>query len=176
MTTQTAAASTNVITGRTHVYERDHINTDEIIPARYLTTDDEAELARHAMEDLDTEFPDRVEPGDILVAGKNFGTGSSREHAVWALRGAGIALVMAESYARIFYRNSINNGFLALEIPNVAEYFEDGDVAEVDLDAGTVTNRRTGEVLTFPALPDFTLDVRKAGGYLEYLKGKGEIL
>lgn len=162
--------SGETISGRCHLYDRDHINTDEIIPARYLTTDDEAELAQHAMEDLDTEFPNKVQDGDILIAGRNFGTGSSREHAVWAIRGAGIALVIAESYSRIFYRNAINNGFLALEIPGAVDHFDDGDVVEVDLDAGTVTNRRTGEVLEFPPLPDFTKDVRSAGGYLEYLK------
>lgn len=161
-----------IISGHCHVYGREHINTDEIIPARYLTTDDEEELAKHAMEDLDVEFPTKVQDGDILIAGRNFGTGSSREHAVWALRGAGIALVIAESYSRIFYRNSINNGFLSLEIPGAVDHFEDGDVAEVDLDAGTVTNTRTGEVLDFPPLPDFTKDVRSAGGYLEYLKNR----
>lgn len=160
------------IRGRVHVYRRDHINTDEIIPARYLTSDDPEYLGLHAMEDLDPEFPKKVQPGDIVIAGKNFGTGSSREHAVWALRAAGVALVIADNYANIFYRNAINNGFLALEVPGAADAFETGDEAVVDLRAGTLTNTRTGQTLTFAPLPDFALKVREAGGYLEYLKAR----
>nr|WP_290665413.1 3-isopropylmalate dehydratase small subunit [Ardenticatena sp.] len=160
------------IRGRVHVYRRDHINTDEIIPARYLTSDDPEYLGLHAMEDLDPDFPKKVQSGDILIAGKNFGTGSSREHAVWALRAAGVALVIADNYANIFYRNAINNGFLALEVPGAAEAFETGDEAVVDLRAGTLTNSRTGQTLTFAPLPEFALKVREAGGYLEYLKAR----
>ena len=96
---------------KAHVYNRDHINTDEIIPARYLNTDDQAELARHCLEDLDTGFVKKVKAGDIIVAGEDFGCGSSREHAVWAIRGAGVQTVIAKTFARIFYRNAINNGF-----------------------------------------------------------------
>ena len=94
-----------------HKYNRDHINTDEIIPARYLNTDDQAELAKHCMEDLDKDFVKKVKDGDCIVVGEDFGCGSSREHAVWAIRGAGVTTVIAKSFARIFYRNAINNGF-----------------------------------------------------------------
>lgn len=153
-----------------HVFARDHINTDEIIPARYLTTDVEAELAPHAMEDYDKNFVRRVKPGDIIVAGADFGCGSSREHAVWALRGAGVAAVIAPNFARIFYRNAINNGFLALECENVVETFMDGDPAELDLTGGTITNTRTGQTLTFVPVPQFALDVQRAGGWLEYMR------
>jgi len=100
---------------KAHVYKRDHINTDEIIPARYLNTDEKAELASHCLEDLDKEFVDKVKEGDVIVAGEDFGCGSSREHAVWAIRGAGVATVIAKSFARIFYRNAINNGFYLIE-------------------------------------------------------------
>ena len=96
---------------KAHVYKRDHINTDEIIPARYLNTDDEKELATHCLEDLDTEFVKKVQAGDVIVAGEDFGCGSSREHAIWAIRGAKVGTVIARSFARIFYRNAINNGF-----------------------------------------------------------------
>ncbi|SMB93425.1 3-isopropylmalate dehydratase small subunit [Deinococcus hopiensis] len=155
-----------------HVFARDHINTDEIIPARHLTTDEEAELAKYAMEDYDKTFVRRVKPGDIIVAGADFGCGSSREHAVWALRGAGVAAVIAPNFARIYYRNSINNGFLALECENVVETFMDGDEAELDLKGGTITNVRTGQSLTFVPVPQFALDVQKAGGWLEYMKAQ----
>ena len=157
-----------------HVFARDHINTDEIIPARHLTTDVEAELAKYAMEDYDKGFVRRVKPGDIIVAGADFGCGSSREHAVWALRGAGVAAVIAPNFARIYYRNSINNGFLALECENVVETFMDGDEADLDLKGGTITNTRTGQTLTFVPVPQFALDVQQAGGWLEYMKAREE--
>ncbi|WP_019584839.1 3-isopropylmalate dehydratase small subunit [Deinococcus apachensis] len=157
-----------------HVFARDHINTDEIIPARHLTTDVEAELAKYAMEDYDRDFVRRVKPGDIIVAGADFGCGSSREHAVWALRGAGVAAVIAPNFARIYYRNSINNGFLALECENVVETFMDGDEANLDLGGGTITNERTGQTLTFVPVPQFALDIQKAGGWLEYMKAREE--
>ncbi|GMA14853.1 3-isopropylmalate dehydratase small subunit [Deinococcus metallilatus] len=153
-----------------HVFARAHINTDEIIPARHLTTDVESELAKYAMEDYDKNFVRRVKPGDIIVAGADFGCGSSREHAVWALRGAGVAAVIAPNFARIFYRNAINNGFLALECEDVVETFMDGDPAELDLTGGTITNARTGQTLTFVPVPQFALDVQKAGGWLEYMR------
>ena len=107
--------------GKSHVYKRDNINTDEIIPARYLNTDSEEELARHCMEDIDTEFVAKVAAGDFIVGGEDFGCGSSREHAVWAIRGAKVAAVIAGSFARIFYRNAINCGFLVVELPGIAE-------------------------------------------------------
>ncbi|AFZ65623.1 3-isopropylmalate dehydratase small subunit [Deinococcus peraridilitoris] len=155
---------------KVHVFGRDHINTDEIIPARHLTTDVEAELAKFAMEDYDKDFVRRVESGDIVVAGADFGCGSSREHAVWALRGAGVGAVIAPNFARIFYRNAINNGFLALECERVTQAFQDGDEADLDLQGGTITNKRTGEALTFVPVPQFALDVQKAGGWLEYMR------
>ena len=104
-----------------HVYTRNHINTDEIIPARYLNTDDRVELAKHCMEDLDKDFVNKVKDGDVIVAGEDFGCGSSREHAVWAIHGAGIQTVIAKSFARIFYRNAINNGFYLIESPDTLE-------------------------------------------------------
>jgi 3-isopropylmalate/(R)-2-methylmalate dehydratase small subunit len=108
------------VQGNAHVYAKNHINTDEIIPARYLNSDQEAELAGHAMEDIDVNFIKKVRTGDFIVSGDDFGCGSSREHAVWALRGAGIRAVIANSFARIFYRNCINNGFLAIECQGAA--------------------------------------------------------
>ena len=155
---------------KVHVFARAHINTDEIIPARHLTSDIESELAKFAMEDYDKTFVGRVQPGDIIVAGPDFGCGSSREHAVWAIRGAGIAAVIAPNFARIFYRNSINNGFLALECEGIVEAFEDGDEADLNLQAGTITNGRTGQSLTFVPVAQFALDVQKAGGWLEYMR------
>ncbi|HEX2865118.1 MAG TPA: 3-isopropylmalate dehydratase small subunit [Deinococcales bacterium] len=157
---------------KVHVYRRPSINTDEIIPARYLTVDDEATLARHAMEDLDQNFVKVVHTGDFLVAGQDFGCGSSREHAVWAIRGSGVKAVIAESYARIFYRNCVNNGFLAIECPGVAAAFETGDEANLDVDAGTITNARTGQVLHFPPIPEFAKEIARHGGLLESLKAR----
>ncbi|MGI8747111.1 MAG: 3-isopropylmalate dehydratase small subunit [Deinococcus sp.] len=155
---------------RVHVFARDHINTDEIIPARHLTSDVESELAKFAMEDYDKDFVKRVQPGDIMVAGADFGCGSSREHAVWAIRGAGVSAVLAPNFARIFYRNAINNGFLALEAAGVVAAFQDGDEGRLDLEAGTLTNLRTGEAVTFLPVPPFALEVQKAGGWLEYMR------
>lgn len=155
---------------KVHVFDRAHINTDEIIPARHLTSDVESELAKFAMEDYDKDFVKRVQPGDIIVAGPDFGCGSSREHAVWAIRGAGIAAVIAPNFARIYYRNSLNNGFLALECEGIVEAFQDGDEADLDLKAGTITNKRSGQVLTFVPVAQFALDVQKAGGWLEYMR------
>ena len=155
---------------KVHVFARDHINTDEIIPARHLTSDVESELARYAMEDYDKGFVKRVQKGDIIVAGADFGCGSSREHAVWALRGAGVGAVIAPNFARIFYRNAINNGFLALECAGIVETFQDGDEADLDLAGGTITNTRSGQQLTFVPVPQFALDVQKAGGWLEYMR------
>lgn len=156
--------------GKAHVYTRDHINTDEIIPARYLTTDDEQELAKYAMEDIDKEFVSNVTAGDMIVAGQDFGCGSSREHAIWALRGAGVACVIAESFARIFYRNAINNGFAVVECAGITGKVSDGDVLSVDLAAGTLTNETTDETLTFQPLPDFAFTIAKAGGLLQSIK------
>ncbi|MBX7222446.1 MAG: 3-isopropylmalate dehydratase small subunit [Blastocatellia bacterium] len=151
-----------------HVFKRDHINTDEIIPARYLNTSDEAELAHHALEDLDPTFAGRVQPGDILIGGENFGCGSSREHAVWALRGAGVKAVIAPSFARIFYRNAINNGFLIIEC-NLTETAATGDCFEINPTAGTLRNLTRNQEHTFVPLSDFAQNLLAAGGLLPFV-------
>ncbi len=163
-----------MISGRAHVFSRAHINTDEIIPARYLTAHDEAELARHAMEDISKEFVSRVRPGDLIVAGEDFGCGSSREHAVWALRGAGVAAVIATTFARIFFRNALNNGFLAVECPGLAEETSDGDEMELDLEGGVVRNHTTGAIREFTPLTPFVNELLEAGGLLSYVARKRE--
>ena len=156
--------------GKTHVYKRDHINTDEIIPARYLVTDDEKELAFHTMEDLDPDFVKKVKAGDIIVAGRDFGCGSSREHAVWAIRGIGVSCVIAESFARIFYRNAINNGFPLVECRSITNGVSTGDELEVELRRGTLKNITTGTEFSFIPLPDFALRIADAGGLLQAIK------
>jgi 3-isopropylmalate/(R)-2-methylmalate dehydratase small subunit len=152
-----------------HVYKRDHINTDEIIPARYLNTDDEKELAGHCMEDLDKDFVDKVKDGDVIVAGDDFGCGSSREHAVWAIRGAGVKTVIAKTFARIFYRNAINNGFYLIESKDAPEKINDGDKLEIDFKAGVIKDKTTGEDIEFQPLPDFALEIINDGGLLEHI-------
>ena len=155
---------------KAHVYKRDHINTDEIIPARYLNTDDVAELASHCMEDLDKGFVGKVQAGDIIVAGEDFGCGSSREHAVWAIRGAGVKSVIAKSFARIFYRNAINNGFYVIESPDGLEKINDGDELEIDFKAGVIKNKTAGTDIAFNPLPDFALEIINDGGLLEHIE------
>ena len=155
-----------------HVYKRDHINTDEIIPARYLNTDDEMELASHCMEDLDKDFVNKVAEGDVIVAGDDFGCGSSREHAVWAIRGAGVKTVIAKTFARIFYRNAINNGFYLIESPDAIEKINDGDELEIDYETGTIKNKTAGVDISFQPLPDFALEIIKDGGLLEHITKK----
>jgi len=151
---------------KAHVYKRDHINTDEIIPARYLTSDDEKELALHCMEDIDPEFVTKVQAGDIIVAGDDFGCGSSREHAVWAIRGAKVAAVIAGTFARIFYRNAINCGFLVVELPGIMDKIDDGDELEIDAKRGKLTNVTKNEIYDFTPLPEFALKIIEAGGLL----------
>ena len=160
--------------GFAHVYERAHINTDEIIPARYLNVHEEAELAKHAMEDIDVAFVKRVKPGDFVIAGDDFGCGSSREHAVWALRGAGIKVIVANSYARIFFRNAINNGFLAIECANVCEGVETGDELELDLAAGRLRNLTRGTEKTFVPISDFARELIEDGGLLPHIQKKAQ--
>ena len=155
-----------------HVYKRDHINTDEIIPARYLNTDDEAELAKHCLEDLDVEFTKKVKSGDVIVAGENFGCGSSREHAVWAIRGVGVQTVIAKSFARIFYRNAINNGFHIIESPDALEKIEDGDELEIDYKKGAIKDQTAGIDISFKPLPDFALEIVNDGGLLNHITKK----
>jgi 3-isopropylmalate/(R)-2-methylmalate dehydratase small subunit len=154
---------------KAHVYNRDHINTDEIIPARYLNTDDEQELAKHCMEDLDAQFVKKVQPGDCIVAGDDFGCGSSREHAVWALRGAKVATVIAKSFARIFYRNAIDNGMYIIETQDV-DKINDGDEIEINFENGTIENKTAGVEIKFAPLPEFARDIINDGGLLEHIK------
>jgi len=157
---------------KAHVYNRDNINTDEIIPARYLNMDDETELANHCLEDLDSEFVNKVQPGDFIVAGDDFGCGSSREHAVWAIRGAKVAAVIAGSFARIFYRNAINCGFLVVELPGIKQKIRNGDELDVDAKNGIISNRTQGTKYEFTPLPDFALKIIEAGGLLNTLAKK----
>jgi 3-isopropylmalate/(R)-2-methylmalate dehydratase small subunit len=157
---------------KAHVYKRDHINTDEIIPARYLNTDDKKELAKHCLEDLDPGFVNKVKKGDIIVAGEDFGCGSSREHAVWAIRGAGVQTVIAKSFARIFYRNAINNGFYIIELPKQIEKINDGDKLGVDYKQGLIKNETAGIDIKFNPLPRFALEIIEAGGLINKLAKK----
>ena len=147
----------------------DNVDTDVIIPARYLTTTDAAELARHCLEDLDETFVSRVKAGDILVAGKNFGCGSSREHAPIAIKGAGVSCVIAESFARIFYRNALNIGLPILECPEAAESIRAGDVVSVDFEAGTITDETTGRTFQAEPFPPFMRELIAAGGLAAYV-------
>lgn len=155
-----------------HVYKRDHINTDEIIPARYLNTDDVQELAKHCMEDLDTEFMSKAKPGDVIVGNEDFGCGSSREHAVWAIQGAKLGAVIAKSFARIFYRNCIDCGFYPIELPNSIEFINDGDELEVDYKGGKIFNKTQGTEANFTPLPDFAIDIVNDGGLLNHITKK----
>ncbi|MFH1613975.1 MAG: 3-isopropylmalate dehydratase small subunit [Planctomycetota bacterium] len=157
---------------KAHVYKRDHINTDEIIPARYLNTDDAAELAQHCMEDLDADFVKKVQPGDVIVAGDDFGCGSSREHAVWAIRGVRVQTVIAKNFARIFYRNCINNGFYIIESSEAADIIKDGDEVEIDYDKGIIVDKTNGQKISFRPLPDFALGIIRDGGLLEHIKNR----
>lgn len=157
---------------RVLVYNRDDINTDEIIPARYLNMDKEEELAKHAMEDLDKDFLKKVSKGDAVVARENFGCGSSREHAIWALRGAGVKAVIANSFARIFYRNAINNGFLAIESKGISDKVKNGDEISIELEKGIIKNITQKEEYEFVPLPKFAVGVMEKGGLLNYIKKK----
>lgn len=151
--------------GNVHRYGRD-IDTDVIIPARYLTTSDPIELAKHCMEDLDTEFVNKVAQGDIIVADENFGCGSSREHAPIAIKASGVDVVIAKSFARIFYRNSINTGLAILECPEAVDAIKDGDVVSVDTDTGTIVDETTGQSFTAQPFPPFIADIIEQGGLL----------
>ena len=158
--------------GKAHVYNKDHINTDEIIPARYLNVDKEAELAKYAMEDLDKDFIKKVKKGDFIVAGENFGCGSSREHAVWALRGAGIQAIIADSFARIFFRNCINNGFYAIECNGASKNIKYGDELEIDINKGIIKDITQKKEFKFVPFPKFAQDIIKVGGLLNYIDKK----
>ena len=153
----------------------DNINTDEIIPARYLNTSDPLELARHCMEDVDPDFPQKVGPGDIIVAGQNFGCGSSREHAPIAIKAAGLACVIAGSFARIFYRNSFNMGLPILECPEAAQRIAEGDTLTVELDSGRIILSGDGGVLTAQSIPPFMQNLITSGGLMNYVREKAGI-
>lgn len=152
---------------KAHVYRRNDINTDEIIPARYLNMDKEKDLAAHAMEDIDKDFVRKVKKGDVIIAGENFGCGSSREHAVWALRGAGVYAVIADSFARIFYRNSINNGFLAIECQGISEMIDDGSEIEIDLENSLIKDQDSNKSYSFKTFPLFAKEMISAGGLMK---------
>jgi 3-isopropylmalate/(R)-2-methylmalate dehydratase small subunit len=150
----------------------DHVDTDVIIPARYLTTTVHAELAAHCMEDIDADFINQVKPGDIMVAGRNFGCGSSREHAPIAIKAAGISVVIAATFARIFYRNALNIGLPIIESPEAAAAINAGDEVSVDLEGGTIQDLTTGQEFTFAPLAGAAQDLIKAGGLVELTKKK----
>ncbi len=156
------------ITGTVHRYG-DDVNTDEIIPARYLNTIDEQELASHCMEDIDADFPKKVRAGDVIVAGKNFGCGSSREHAPIAIKAAKVSCVIAATYARIFYRNAINIGLPILECPEAAAAIKAGDSVAVDLAAGRITVQNTGATFQAQPFPEFMRELIAAGGLIPYV-------
>ena len=160
-------------TGKSICYG-DNVDTDVIIPARYLNTIDKKELASHCMEDIDKTFVQRVQAGDIMVAGYNFGCGSSREHAPIAIKESGISLVIARSFARIFYRNSINIGLAIVECPEAVDGISEGDIVEADLDEGIIYNRTTGEQFTTKPFPAFIQQIIENGGLVESIK-KGAI-
>ena len=150
----------------------DNVDTDVIIPARYLNTSAPEELAAHCMEDIDPRFAGDVRRGDILVAGRNFGCGSSREHAPLAIKASGIACVIAESFARIFYRNALNIGLPILECPAAANAISSGDEVSIDLGAGRIVDLTTGASFTAEPFPPFMMELIAAGGLAEYLKGR----
>ncbi len=162
-----------VYTGKVIKYG-DNVDTDVIIPARYLNTSDHKELASHCMEDLDKDFTKKVNVGDIMVAGDNFGCGSSREHAPIAIKASGISLVIANTFARIFYRNSINIGLAILECPEAVANISDGDTVEADLDNGIIYNRTTGKEFKTQPFPAFIQKIIENGGLIETIK-KGEL-
>lgn len=152
----------------------DNVDTDVIIPARYLNSSDPTELATHCMEDIDKEFVNKVSKGDMIVADKNFGHGSSREHAPIAIKAAGVSCVIAETFARIFYRNAINIGLPIIECPEASRGIEDGDQVEVDFDSGIVYNRTRGTQFQGQAFPEFMQKIIEAGGLINYINAKTE--
>ena len=151
--------------GRVHKYG-DNVDTDVIIPARHLNTQDHKELAKHCMEDIDAEFVNKVKPGDIIVAGSNFGCGSSREHAPAAIKASGISCVIAGTFARIFYRNAINIGLPILECPEASIKIENGDEAEIDFNTGEITNLSKKETYRAMAFLDFIKEIMVDGGLM----------
>lgn len=157
--------------GKAFRYGRD-IDTDVIIPARYLNTSDAQELAKHCMEDLDATFVERVNQGDVIVADENFGCGSSREHAPISIKAAGIDVVIAKSFARIFYRNAINTGLAILECPEAVDAISDGDMVAVDADTGIITDMTTGQTFQAQPFPPFIAEIIEKGGLVNRWKEK----
>ena len=160
-----------MVTGKVYRYG-DNVDTDVIIPARYLNNTVPEELAKHCMEDIDASFASSVRPGDIMVGGANFGCGSSREHAPIAIRASGIRCVIAASFARIFYRNSINIGFPILECPEASAAIRGGDTVSVDFETGVIVDETTGHRFQAVAFPPFIQGIIEKGGLLPYLKDK----
>lgn len=150
----------------------DNVDTDVIIPARYLNSSDPAELATHCMEDIDKEFVHKVRPGDIMVAAKNFGCGSSREHAPIAIKASGISCVIAETFARIFYRNAINIGLPIIECPDASRNIQEGDEVLIDFETGTITNVTRNEQYIDQAFPPFMQKIIDQGGLINYINNK----
>ena len=160
-----------MVTGKVYKYG-DNVDTDVIIPARYLNAPSPEELAKHCMEDIDPDFTAKVQPGDIVVGGANFGCGSSREHAPIAIRACGVRCVIAASFARIFYRNSINIGFPILECPEAAAAIQNGDTVSVDFDSGKIHDETTGQDFQAVAFPAFINRIIEHDGLLSYLKAR----
>ena len=159
------------VSGKTHTYG-DNVDTDVIIPARYLNTPDAQELAKHCMEDIDAGFAARVRPGEIMVAGRNFGCGSSREHAPLAIKACGVACVIAATFARIFYRNALNIGLPILECPEAAAAIKAGDTVSVDFDTGVITDETTGQAFRGEPFPPFMQELIAAGGLAAYRRAR----
>ena len=160
-----------MLKGKTHKFG-DNVNTDEIIPARYLNTSDPAELALHCMEDADADFVKKMKKGDVIIGGENFGCGSSREHAGISIKAAGISAVIAKSFARIFYRNGINIGLPILESPEAVDNIKAGDEVEIDTAKGEIKNLSSGKTFKSAAFPEFMQKLIKAGGLIPYVKEK----
>jgi len=158
-----------MLKGKVHKYGAD-VNTDVIVPARYLSLSEPAELAEHCMEDIDTEFRSRVKPGDIIMATTNFGCGSSREHAPLAIKAIGISCIIARSFARIFFRNAVNIGLPLLECEEAVSQTEAGDILDVNLSSGQIKNRTKGLTFTARPYPDFMAELIAAGGLIEHTK------
>lgn len=156
--------------GKVHKYG-DNVDTDVIIPARYLNSPDAKELAKHCMEDIDIDFVKNVQKGDIMVANQNFGCGSSREHAPLAIKESGISCVIAATFARIFYRNAINIGLPILECPEAAASINAGDEVEIDFDTGIITDKTTGRTFKAEPFPEFIKEIINKGGLLNSIKG-----
>ena len=162
-----------MVQGKAHKYP-DNVDTDVIIPARYLNTADHKELAAHCMEDIDAQFKNSVRPGDVMAAGWNFGCGSSREHAPIAIKASGVSCVIAKTFARIFYRNAINIGLAILECEAASNGIDDGDQVEIDFDTGVITNVTKNETYQAEPVPDFIKDMIQKGGLMASIKAAGK--